>query len=135
MRKWYVEKKSYLCLRNMFPYITWNKKELIIINKNNISRFVETNDFVCNDFIYLFVCCPIIFSKNTIRRKIMKQRPNGFIAKSIIKFFFFFFREEYWNCIVNIKCFLSYCILHFFLDEISWPTNPYTFRIWIVLFY
>ena len=80
-----MEEETNHCIRQLFAKQGGQKHKMIIMNPDDIARRVQLYYFMKHDLVGALVGIKKILFINDVGWKVMEQRPENRIAKSIIK--------------------------------------------------
>src|SRR5688572_23425577 len=81
-----MQEKSDGSIRNSCPQHCRQEHQVIIVNPDHITRFIYRHYLIAKDLIRFDVMIEVLILVTCVRRKVMKQRPDGVVAESIIMF-------------------------------------------------
>ena len=82
--KRYVQEKSNLDLWEFFPDQVWQKKQMVVMHPYGIVRICVLYDEVAKLVIHPLIGFPQVFVVHGIVWKVVEERPNRPVAKSVV---------------------------------------------------
>src|SRR5690242_12732132 len=84
-RKRNVKEKANRCIGQLFTQQLWQQHELIVMNPDGITGLIDVYNFFSEKLVDATIRVEVFFLKTNQRWKIMKQRPNRGVGKTIVK--------------------------------------------------
>src|SRR4029453_958076 len=100
---------------------------MIVVNPYRIIRADRIQQRYNKCFINLSILLPVGFVISSIGGKVMKQRPNRFIAETLIEIFQILLRKKDRTAAKLRQRFGSAFVTNLIPDRASRPANPYQF--------
>src|SRR5687767_2552166 len=123
-----MQEKAYRSLRPPRFDQPRQQHQVIIMNPQDVVGSNDVYQRIAEDLINLFVLRPVIGLIFGESWKVVKQRPNGRVAKSEIKLLHLFFTEKHRIRLKGTERFSDQLPLQRDLDRASRPADPKMFH-------
>ncbi len=103
---------------------SWKQHQVVVVYPDKIVRLNHFQHTLAEHLIDVLVLLPHLFLIDSVRRKVVKERPDGFVAETEIELIHLFLREEDRMRRVLVEDLCPELFFESNVDCCAGPTNP-----------